>query len=278
MEREAAARMLRGVQGFRLWTAVGSSDAREILKNEDIHCVVTDILRRNAARDVLEDDGYTFFSNVLRPWKPTLPVIFHTKNLPTTFAVDPYSQYLSKWDSEDKKTIELETRLSSVTALYEAYADESIWRRIEPRLVMVQARLLNDLGDPADVMRMAPDKFEQLVAELLESMGFKVLWIPGGKDQGIDIIAAADTEDFLIDVKRYSQPVGVELVRQVYGVACAAGPRQQGRGTHGGIITSSRFTLGAQEFRRSVRTRPLLRDGEWLAESLRKYAPRLASN
>jgi HJR/Mrr/RecB family endonuclease len=277
-ERESAVRMLSSLDGVRLWTAGSSSAAAEILRNEEIHCVVTDILRRNTAREVLLDDGYDFFTSVIRPQRPTLPVIFHTKNLPASFAVDSHSQYLSKWDSEDKKAIELEARISAMTMLYEAYADESIWHRIGPRLVTVQASILNALGDPSDVMRMDPDRFEQLVAELLEQMGFKVLWIPGGKDQGIDIIAASDTGDFLIDVKRYSQPVGVELVRNVYGVASAAGPRQPGRDTYGGIITSSQFTRDAKEFRRSVRARPLLRDGQWLADQLRKYAPRLGTD
>lgn len=275
-ERAAAARMLSGIGGVNLWT-VGSSEAAEkILDNEEIDCIITDIRRCDADGAVLVDDGYEFFAGVIRPRMPTLPVIFHTKNLPSSFVRDSYSQYLSKWDSEDKKAIELEARISATTMLYEAYADESIWRRIEPRLVSVQAEMLNALGDPTEVMRMSPSKFELLIAELLEKMGFKVLWIPGGKDQGIDIIAASDTEDFLIDVKRYTRPVGVELVRRVYGVASAAGSRQHARTTHGGIITSSRFTRDASEFRRSVRNRPLLRDGDWVADQLRRYAPRLA--
>jgi HJR/Mrr/RecB family endonuclease len=273
---KAAARMLAGLDGVRLWTAGSSTAAQVILNNQEIHCVVTDILRRDADGNVSRDDGYEFFANVIRPRMPTVPVIFHTKNLPASFARDSYSQYLSKWDSEEKKAVELEARVSETTMLYEAYADESIWRRIEPRLVTVQAGILNALGDPADIMRMDPNKFEELVAELLEQMGFKVPWIPGGKDQGIDIIAASDTGDYLIDVKRYSQPVGVELVRHVYGIASAAGPRQPGRDIRGGIITSSHFTRDAREFRRSVRSRPLLRDGEWVANQLRKYAPRLA--
>jgi hypothetical protein len=124
---------------------------------------------------VSRDDGYEFFAKVIRPRMPTVPVIFHTKNLPASIARDSYSQYLSKWDSEEKKAVELEARISETTMLYEAYADESIWRRIEPRLMTVQAGILNGLGDPADVMRMDPNRFEELIAELLEKMNFKVL-------------------------------------------------------------------------------------------------------
>jgi hypothetical protein len=58
-----------------------------------------------------------------------------------------------------------------------------------------------------------------------------------------------DTDDFLIDVKRYLQPVRVELVRSIYGVAAAAGSSRRDTITHGGIITSSRFTKGGVDFK-----------------------------
>lgn len=274
-EREAAKRMLHHLDGVRLRTVPSSSEAERVLLNEDVHCIVTDILRRDSNGRPSEDDGYGFFKSVIRVQNPTLPVIFHTKNLPTTFEVDLHSQYLSKWESEEKKAIELEARLSSALTLYEAFADLSIWKAVEPRLVKVQSALLDMLGDPADVMRMTPGQFEQLVAELLQRIGFTVLWIPGGNDQGIDIVAKSDTDDFLIDVKRYSKPVEVDLVRMVYGVASAAGPSRPSAITHGGIITSSRFTKGALDFQKSVRVRPLLRDREWLIEQLQRYAPRV---
>ena len=88
-------------------------------------------------------------------------------------------------------------------------------------------------------------------------------------------MAKSDTDDFLIDVKRYSKPVEVDVVRAVYGVASAAGPSRPDAITRGGIITSSRFTKGAMDFQKSVRVRPLLRDGEWLVEQLQRYAPRV---
>ena len=54
----------------------------------------------------------------------------------------------------------------------------------------------------------------------------------------------------LIDVKQYSltNPVQVELVRHVYGVAAAVQHERPERKWHGGIVTSSRFTSGAEEF------------------------------
>lgn len=82
---------------------------------------------------------------------------------------------------------------------------------------------------------------------------------------------------YLIDVKRYAagNPVSVELVRSVYGVAESASSSRPGRILHGGIITSSRFTSEAKTFKQTVRRRPLLKDGEWLRTELPKFAPRL---
>jgi restriction endonuclease Mrr len=108
-------------------------------------------------------------------------------------------------------------------------------------------------------------------------MGFGVLWIPGGRDGGIDIVATTHDRDFLIDVKRYKSavPVSVELVRRVYGVAEAVASTRLDRIVYGGIITSSRFTADAEAFRTSLRRRPLMYDGQWLKEQLSAHAPRL---
>src|ERR1035441_5952903 len=162
--------------------------------------------------------------------------------------------------------------------LFEAFADLGTWKRIiEPRVVHVNAKLLEKLGTVDDIWRLTPDQFEQLVAELLERLGYSVLWVPGGRDGGIDIVAGSAEHDFLIDVKRYkaSHPVTVELVRSIYGVAESIAPSRPGRILHGGIITSSKFTKEAEVFRQTAMPRPLLRDGEWLKAELANYAPRL---
>jgi len=275
VEREAGERMLAHLDGVQCVLAGSSAEAESILKSRQVDCVVTDILRRKPDRTIANDDGYAFFRDKIRPTWPHIPVIFHTKNLPSTFACDGNAQYLSKWDPEFKKAIELEPRISEATKLYDAFADRTVWARVEPRLIKVRGELLTQLKRSEDVWRLGHQQFEQLIAELLDKMGFDVLWIPGGNDQGIDIVAGSRDRTFLIDVKQYSQsnPVQVELVRHVFGVAEAV---QQGRSDwqwHGGIITSSRFTSGAEEFQQSVRRRPLLRDGKWLTEVLGAYLP-----
>lgn len=276
-ERANGEAILRSINGITPRVAASSEQARRLMEEVPVDAVVTDILRRRADRSVSDDDGYKFVVDYLRPRFPNMPVLFHTKNLPHTFALDEHSQYLSKWETAAKKAIELEVRLAEAVRLYEAFADWTTWERIEPRLVEVTSKLLERLGNIDDVWRLTPDQFEQLVAELLNKIGYSVLWIPGGKDGGIDIIASSGDHDFLIDVKRYqaSRPVTVELVRSVYGVVDSMVPSRPNRTLQGGIITSSRFTAEAEVFRSTVRSRPLLRDGEWLKSTLRQYAPRL---
>lgn len=280
-ELEAARRMLASLPGMKmtLLTARSSEEAAEILldASKEIHVVVTDILRRPLDGKPSTDDGYEFFRERIRRDWPTLPVVFHTKNLPGSFETDEYSQYLSKWDSETFKAAELERRLSDIEVIYDRFADEGTWAKIQPRLIEVSSHILQQLPDYETVTRLTPFELEQLVAELLDKIGYSVLWIPGGRDGGVDIVASAPGLDWLIDVKQYApqNPVGVEMVRQIYGISNNVAPDRPGNKVHGGIITTSRFTRDAESFRNSSRPRPLLRDSRWLRDQLSIYAPRL---
>ena len=278
-EQQEGLAILSSISGINPRTARSSEEAREILERWPVDAVVSDILRRDPNGRPSDDDGHEFFKDYIRPTFPRLPVIFHTKNARGTVKIDEHSQYLAKWEPATKKAIELEFRLVDAVALYEAFADWSTWQQIEPRLVSLQSDLLQRLRRIDDIWKLSPAQFEQLVGELLEAGGFSVLWIPGGKDGGVDIVAGSSDRRFLIDVKRYEaqNPVTVELVRRVYGVAEAVGSDMAGTIMHGGIITSSRFTDDAQTFRNTLRRRPLLRDGNWLKTELSKYAPRLAN-
>ncbi len=274
-EREFAGEVLAELSGIQYFVVGSSDQARQVLESESVDAVVTDILRRRADRSISTDDGYEFFRSFIRPSWSQLPVIFHTKNMPGSFEVDDRSHYLSKWEERAKKSIELETLLHDQVCLYEAFADYALWRLIEPRLVQVQRRLLESLRSVDDIWLLTDAEFEELIAELLDRVGYKVLWVPGGKDGGVDVVAGSKDHRYLIDVKRYrtDHPVSVELVRRVYGVAEAANRDRPGLVTRGGIITSSRFTTDAKIFRSSVQERPLLKDGEWVRSTLATYAP-----
>jgi CheY-like chemotaxis protein len=278
-ELQRGLEILNGIPGITSRSARSSAEAQQILEGSRVDAVVSDILRRDSRGRPTDDDGYDFVYRYIRPTFPKLPVIFHTKNACETFEVDGYSQYLAKWEPQTKKAIELECRLTEAVALYEAFADWSTWQKIEPRLVSLQSDLLRRLRKIDDIWSLNPDQFEQLVGELLEASGFSVLWVPGGNDGGVDIVAGSNDRRFLIDVKRYAaeNPVTVELVRRVYGVAESVSSSLPNSVMYGGIITSSRFTHDARTFRNTLRRRPLLRDGSWLKEELTKYAPRVST-
>jgi hypothetical protein len=271
--------MLAQIDGLSGRGAGSSEDAKEILERYPVDAIVTDILRRHPNGTPSQDDGYEFVQGFVRSHFPDMPVVFHTKNAPASFELDSRSQYLAKWELPAKKAVELEVRLAEATALHEFYADWATWKQIEPRLVQVQSNILDDLNQVDDIWRLTADEFERMVGEVLQRTGWNILWVPGGKDGGIDIVASSHERDFLIDVKRYrsERPVTVELVRRVYGVAESVGLSRLDRITYGGIITSSYFTSDAQEFRRTLRRRPLLCDANWLTEQLKLHAPRIGA-
>jgi CheY-like chemotaxis protein len=273
-QRDFGKKVLAELNGVTARIVSSSEEARRVLDEIEVHAVVTDILRRDSMRNPSADDGYAFFKSYIRPKLPRIPVIFHTKNLPGSFERDEHSHLLSKWDEPGKKAIELEQLISDRICLYEAFIDYSIWRRIQDRLVEVNTKLLEQLHTFDDIWSLSTSQFEELVAELLQKLGYHVRWLPGGKDGGIDIVAGADDHTYLIDVKRWKakNPVSVEVVRRIYGVAEAVSKNQPGI-FHGGIVTSSYFTSEAKVWRDQCQPRPLLLDGEWLRKELEKYSP-----
>lgn len=83
-ERAAGEVLLRQIDGIDPKVATSSNEARLVMENNSIDAVITDILRRRSGRSVSDDDGYNFFVDYIRPHFPSMPVIFHTKNLPHT--------------------------------------------------------------------------------------------------------------------------------------------------------------------------------------------------
>jgi restriction endonuclease Mrr len=94
--------------------------------------------------------------------------------------------------------------------------------------------------------------FERLVATLLTRMGFRAEMTKTTGDGGIDIVAVLDKAivggKYLFQCKRYTpeSAVGAAMVRDFYGAVTAD------RATKGIFITTSYFTLQAQEFGEKV--------------------------
>lgn len=129
-------------------------------------------------------------------------------------------------------------------------------------------------ANPKLLYSIAPREFEQLVAYLLEQRGYKVTLTPATRDGGKDLYLAckSDLGNFLyvVECKRYApdQPVGVEMIRALYGVV------QAERATAGILATTSFFSKEAREFQGRLQFQIQLHDyydlQRWLRDALKK--------
>ena len=87
-------------------------------------------------------------------------------------------------------------------------------------------------------------EFEMLVGEAFRLQGYRVTETGGGgADGGIDLVLLKGTEKFLVQCKQWkAYKVGVDVVRELYGVMAAKGA------TGGFVVTSGRFTDDASKF------------------------------
>ncbi len=113
-------------------------------------------------------------------------------------------------------------------------------------------------------------EFEVLVGEAFRLQGFLVSEVGGGgPDGGVDLVLSKGSEKFLVQCKQWKAlKVGVDVVRELYGVMAA-------RGAAGGfVVTSGRFTADAIAFSdgRNVK----LVDGERLFGLLKQAKQSLA--
>jgi DNA-directed RNA polymerase specialized sigma24 family protein len=150
-------------------------------------------------------------------------------------------------------------------------ANTGAYKLIVDDVTQVTANLLSRLADePEELYSISPRQFEQVVAELLARQGYDITLTPASKDGGKDIYAATKTVLgtflYVVECKKYSpdHPVGVGLVRQLYGVV------QQEKATAGILITTSFFTKPAKEFQGQAAFQISLRDffeiRKWLDE------------
>lgn len=160
------------------------------------------------------------------------------------FELDPIraSEFLD-WVDEKRGVIYDLTAESGVT-------ESKIIQVAAPGIITLNDSIIRGLQRcPLDVFTLDPFKLEEIVADLLHDQGCEVEVTPRSGDGGADILAKMDSPIgrllTLVDVKRYKEenPVGVGLVRQLNGAI------DDWRASHGMLVTTSRFTRGAQEFR-----------------------------
>lgn len=142
--------------------------------------------------------------------------------------------------------------------------------RIE--ITAISDQLITTLAkEPALLHELTPRKFEELIGRILEDQGFSVTLTPIQKDGGFDLLAEARLETgrvlTLVECKKWSpeRPVGVEVVRNLYGVL------EIEKATNAMIATTSRFTSGALRLEDARSYRLNLRDFNAISSWLKRY-------
>jgi restriction system protein len=134
-------------------------------------------------------------------------------------------------------------------------------KRRQSRQLVLRATEVRSVSAVDD---MSWRQFERLVAEAFRMRGYSASEVGGdGPDGGVDIVLTQGTEKFLVQCKHWrAQRVGVDVVRELYGVMAA-------KGAAGGfVVTSGRFTSEAHAFARGRNV--TLIDGVGLAAFLRE--------
>lgn len=204
------------------------------------------------------------------------------------FGFDPQNE-MQEWDFGYGGPIKLSRR--EIDALLAEEEAAEIFRTIKPagtRLFRVDAKILIPevrielagvnaelmkflASNPHKVHALDPRRFEELIADIFKDFGYEVLLTPRTRDGGFDVRAiqknSVGTLLYLIECKKYgpNQPVGVEVVRGLYGVTAAEGA------SCGIVATTSHFTKDAKEFADKIQYKMSLRDYNDLLIWLKQY-------
>ena len=237
--------------------------------------LVKDIFRSNNW-EVNVDCDYTHMGCVLvdnkialllEPGQYSHPAGYRTHFIEGQGAVAPYKRYFEAlWTGYTHKAALLWDDVLFPgfpdTAQRIAIASNENWSKVIQYLS----------ANPRALYELTPRKFEELIAEILEREGYVTTLTPERKDGGFDVLALRDSPVgkhlYLVECKQYAQsnPVGVSIVRALYGVV------ERKKASAGLIVTTSRFTKGALEFQADIPHRMSLRKYEDLRELLEFHA------
>jgi hypothetical protein len=155
--------------------------------------------------------------------------------------------------------------------------DEDIYRddSLKPSLITdpIQEIKRYLAKHPEKIYNLNPRRFEELIAAILKDFGFDTELTPATRDGGRDIYAyvrnAVTSFLMFVECKRWAshRKVGIDVVQRVHGAAKAGGANKAM------IVTSSFFTLPAQEERRRIEKELDLADYDKLKSWLRDLPP-----
>jgi restriction system protein len=187
--------------------------------------------------------------------------------------------------------------LSLITALLKNHATDQILSALDGQvydlkqseeLKIIQAvrpQIITFSGELALQLKKSPDKlhdvtsrqFEQLIADIFDDMGWEVELTKATRDGGRDILAHLNTGTMkmlcLIEAKKHrkDRPVGVQLIRNLYGTFCDE------QANSAMLVTTSHFTSGAKKFQDKHKYQLSLKDYAdvvgWLANYKDKKKP-----
>ena len=106
----------------------------------------------------------------------------------------------------------------------------------------IRARIeLHEVQGVAYFRSLAPDEFEELVAETYRALGYSASRVGKSGDHGVDVdIRTPKGERWIVQVKRYRDSVGESTVRELYGTLMSEGAER------GVLVTSADITLPAE--------------------------------
>ncbi len=130
--------------------------------------------------------------------------------------------------------------------------------------IRIMARMdLHKAQAIADLNRMHPNQFEELVAETYRMLGYQARRTGQTGDHGVDIeVYTPKGERWIVQCKRYRDPVGESIVRELYGTLIS---EKANRAT---LVTSAEITAPAELW---ARGKPIsLIDGKQFLKLLEK--------
>lgn len=144
---------------------------------------------------------------------------------------------------------------------------------ISQHLDAITAELIKHLAKHPNLLyQLEPRRFEMLIAELLNDMGYDVELTPQSRDGGRDILAALNLPHgkilTLVECKRFSpeRKVGIDIVERFLWVL-----DRKDKASCGLIATTSDFSSDAIETEKQYQWRLSLKNFDGLREWLKQY-------
>jgi len=137
--------------------------------------------------------------------------------------------------------------------------------RLKARIDLQEAQAIDDLR------KMDPSDFEELVAETYRALGNQAARTGKSGDHGIDVeVITPDGDHWVVQCKRYRDPVGEKFVRELYGTMISE------KASRGILVTSAETTPPAESW---AKGKPIdLIDGRRLLKMMKQARMRTESS